>query len=80
MERYCPQDYKVQKYKTISVGGLWAEQFAIKVNRFYREFLNNRDFVIFSKIRDKAELIIYLVHRLHGFAGVGGRGIKNKNK
>ena len=28
----------------------------------------------------KAELIKDPVHRMHGFAGVGGRGIKNKNK
>ena len=34
----------------------------------------------FSCIVSKAELIIYLVYRIHGFAGVGGRGIKNKNK
>ena len=35
MENYCPEDSK--KYKTISVGGLRAEQFAIKIDRFYRE-------------------------------------------
>ena len=35
MEKYCPKDSK--KYKTISVGGLRAEQFAIKIDRFYRE-------------------------------------------
>ena len=33
--KYCPEDSK--KYKTISVGGLRAEQFAIKIDRFYRE-------------------------------------------
>jgi hypothetical protein len=27
-----------------------------------------------------AELIIYIVYRMHRFAGVGGRGIKNENK
>ena len=31
MEKYCPEDSK--KYKTISVGGLRAEQFAIKIDR-----------------------------------------------
>ena len=31
MERYCPQ------YKAIYVGGLSAEQFAIKNDQFYRE-------------------------------------------
>ena len=44
MERYCPQDSK--KYKTISVGGLRAEQFAIKIDIFYRENfrgVENRD-------------------------------------
>ena len=35
MEKYCPKDSK--KYKTISVGGLRAEQFASKIDRFYRE-------------------------------------------
>ena len=35
MEKYCPEDSK--KYKIISVGGLRAEQFAIKIDRFYRE-------------------------------------------
>ena len=35
MERPCPQDFK--KYKIIQVGGLRAEQFAIKVDWFYRE-------------------------------------------
>ena len=35
MEKYCPEDSK--KYKTISVGGLRAEQFAIKIDQFYRE-------------------------------------------
>ena len=44
MESYCPEDFK--KYKTNSVGCLWAEQFAIKVDQFYRDFLKilkNRD-------------------------------------
>ena len=35
MEKYCPEDSK--KYKTISVGGLRAVQFAVKINQFYRE-------------------------------------------
>ena len=35
IEKYCPEDSK--KYKTISVGGLRAEQFAIKIDQFYRE-------------------------------------------
>ena len=35
LERPCPDNFK--KYKIISVGGLWAEQFAIKNDRFYRE-------------------------------------------
>ena len=35
MEWSCPQDFK--KYKTISVEGLRAEQFAIKVDRVYRD-------------------------------------------
>ena len=35
MEKYYPEDSK--KYKTISVGGLRAEQFAIKIDRFYHE-------------------------------------------
>merc|ERR1712030_200954 len=35
LERPCPDNFK--KYKIISVGGLCAEQFAIKNNRFYRE-------------------------------------------
>jgi hypothetical protein len=28
----------------------------------------------------RAELIIYSVYHMHGFAGIGGRGIKNRNK
>ena len=28
----------------------------------------------------KAELIIYPVYRMHGFAGIRGRGIENENK
>jgi len=35
IERPCPQDFKM--YKIISVGGLWAEQFAIKDDQFYSE-------------------------------------------
>jgi hypothetical protein len=31
-------------------------------------------------IEDEAKLIIYLVYCMHGFAGIRGRGIKNKNK
>ena len=37
MEKYCPGDFK--KYKTISVGCLGAEQFAIKDDLFHRDFL-----------------------------------------
>ena len=35
VEKYCPEDSK--KYKAISVSGLRAEQFAIKIDQFYRE-------------------------------------------
>ena len=49
MEKYCPGDFK--KYKTISVGCLWAEQFAIKVDQFYRDFKKSRVFIIFKKSR-----------------------------
>ena len=38
IETPCPEDFK--KYKTIYVGGLWAEQFAIEIDQFYREFKN----------------------------------------
>ena len=37
MEKYCSENFK--KYKTISAGGLWAEQFTIKNKKFYRENL-----------------------------------------
>ena len=35
MDWSCPEDFK--KYKTIPVGGLRAEQFAINVDRVYRD-------------------------------------------
>ena len=35
MEKYCPEDSK--KYMTISLGDLRAEQFAIKIDRVYRD-------------------------------------------
>merc|ERR1712030_203469 len=53
MERYCPQDSK--KYETISVGGLRAEQFAIKIDIFYRE-----NFRGVEKSRFKIILILFL--------------------
>ena len=53
MERYCPQNSK--KYKTISVGGLRAEQFAIKIDIFYRE-----NFRGVEKSRFKIILILFL--------------------
>ena len=53
MERYCPHDSK--KYKTISVGGLRAEQFAIKIDIFYRE-----NFRGVEKSRFKIILILFL--------------------
>ena len=38
MERPCPDDSK--KYRLISVGCLWAEQFAIKIDWFFQRFSN----------------------------------------
>ena len=50
MEKYCPGDFK--KYKTISVGSLWAEQFAIKVDQFYCDLKKNvKSFYYFKKSR-----------------------------
>ena len=50
IEKYCPEDSK--KYKTISVGGLRAEQFTIKIDQFYRENTKIRIFNIL-KFPDK---------------------------
>ena len=58
LERTCSEDFK--KYKTNSVGCLWAEQFAIKVDQFYRDFL------IFSKIRDKIDRLWSQIAQLTG--------------
>ena len=35
MESACPDDSK--KYRIISVGGLWTEQFAIEIDQFYEK-------------------------------------------
>ena len=35
MERWCPKDSKT--YMLISVGNLWAKQFAIEIDQFYEK-------------------------------------------
>ena len=58
LKRPCSEDFK--KYKTISVGCLWAEQFAIKVDQFYREFLK------ILKNRDKTDRLWSRIAQLTG--------------
>ena len=54
MESSCPEDSK--KYRLISMGGLWAEQFAIKIDGLYRGFWNTKKlwFLIFWKFSIKS--------------------------
>ena len=61
MEKYCPEDFK--KYKTISLGGLRAEQIAIKIYRFYREI---------SKINIAIKLINFDCSALRVLCQFGG--------
>ena len=49
MERYCPEDLK--KYKTSSVGRLWAEQFTKEVGSKISKILEKHFLAISDKIK-----------------------------
>ena len=74
MERCCPDNSK--KYRLISVGDLWAEQFAIEIdvlNRRFWNFLENCDFeisIIFLKIDRFQSWIAQLTYLSHKWVNI----------
>ena len=54
MESACPDNSK--KYKIISVGGLWAEQFAIEIDQFYQKLSKFQKSQFFSILKSAIKL------------------------
>ena len=55
MESACPDDSK--KYRIISVGGLWAEQFTIEIDQFYQKLSKFQKSQIFSILKSAIQSV-----------------------